>query len=82
MSNKRMHDRAGNETGYQDLDSRDMALVEKLTRQGSSRRQAMKLMMATGVSIAAASNILLGGREAVAATPKKGGTLRFASDFH
>ena len=82
MSNKRRHDRAGNETGYQDLDSRDRALVEKLTRQGSSRRQAMKLMMATGVSMAAASNILLGGREAIAATPKKGGTLRFASDLH
>jgi peptide/nickel transport system substrate-binding protein len=42
----------------------------------------MKLMAVTGVSLAAAQNLLSTGSEAIAQTPKKGGSVRMASNLH
>ena len=38
-------------------------------------------MVVTGVSMATAQNLLSSGGEAMAATPKKGGSLRMASSL-
>ncbi len=70
------------ELKFQDLDGNDKALVERTARGSISRRDALKIMMATGVSMTAAYNLLLSGKDALAATPKKGGTLRAAVSLH
>ncbi len=74
------------ELGFSDLDSHHQALVEKILRKKRggdySRRDALKLMMATGVTAATASNLFVTGGQAMAQTPKKGGSVRFASSLH
>ena len=66
------------EVSYADLTPYDKALVEKAVKSGHSRRDVLKLMMVTGVSVAAAQNLLSTGGEAMASTPKKGGSVRYA----
>ncbi|MCP4009570.1 MAG: ABC transporter substrate-binding protein, partial [Proteobacteria bacterium] len=70
------------EIKYCDLDSKDRAQVEKAISKGYSRRSVLKLMMATGVSMTAASSIFTDAGRVIAATPTKGGFLKFASDLH
>ena len=43
-----------NELKYQDLDHVDKGIVDKVLRGGYSRRDALKLMVATGITLAAA----------------------------
>ncbi len=71
-----------NELKYENLDHVDKGIVDKVVRGGYSRRDALKLMVATGITMAAAENILVSGSVAYAATPKKGGSVRMASDLH
>ncbi len=70
------------ELKFNDLDDGDKALVEKVISKGYSRRDTLKLMMATGVSLATAQNLLSSGSEARAQTPVKGGTVRAAVSLH
>ena len=67
---------------FEDLDNGDKALVEKALSGGYSRRDALKIMAATGVTLATAENLLSTGGAAMAATPKKGGTVRFSASQH
>lgn len=69
-------------TSYQDLSTYDRALAEKAVKSGHSRRDVLKLMAITGVSMAVARNILSSAGTAMAATPKKGGSVRMASNLH
>lgn len=69
-------------TSYQDLSTYDRALAEKAVKSGHSRRDVLKLMAVTGVSMAVARNILSSAGTAMAATPKKGGSVRMASNLH
>ena len=71
-----------NELKYEDLDHVDKGIVEKAVSGGYSRRDALKLMVATGLTLAAAENILISGKVAIAATPKKGGSIRMAYPIH
>jgi peptide/nickel transport system substrate-binding protein len=71
-----------NELKYEDLDHVDKGIVDKVVRGGYSRRDALKLMVATGITMAAAENILVSGSVAYAATPKKGGSVRMANPIH
>ena len=73
-----------NELKYQDLDHVDKGLVEKTLagNKGYTRREVMKVAAATGVTLAIAENMLISGNQAIAATPKKGGTVRMASNLH
>ena len=71
-----------NEVNYRDLDPADRALVEKAVRKGYSRREILKLMMATGVTAATANHLFSTGGAALAATPKKGGSIRMSSNLH
>ncbi|GLR88564.1 ABC transporter substrate-binding protein [Bradyrhizobium iriomotense] len=58
--------------------SSDDAMVESAIRSGASRRDLLKLMLASGVALTAASAIVGRASEAVAATPVKGGALKAA----
>ncbi|MDH5352827.1 MAG: ABC transporter substrate-binding protein [Gammaproteobacteria bacterium] len=73
-----------NELKYQDLDHVDKGRVEKTLagNKGYTRREVMKLAAATGVTLAVAENMLISGNKAIAATPKKGGSVRVAIDLH
>ncbi|MER5173500.1 ABC transporter substrate-binding protein [Thioclava sp. GXIMD2076] len=57
---------------------RDDAMVENMIRRGASRRDLLKMLMASGVGMAAGGSLLLGANKAVAATPVSGGVLKAA----
>ncbi|MBX2885721.1 MAG: ABC transporter substrate-binding protein [Granulosicoccus sp.] len=69
-------------TGYHDLTQKDKELVERTIRSGCSRRDVLKLMAVTGVSLLTAQNLLSTGGTAMAMTPKKGGSLIMSSNLH
>ena len=71
---KKQHSNSG-ELGFNDLTESDKGLVEKALSRGHgnyTRRDALKLMMATGVTLAAANNILSTGQVVRAQTPQEG----------
>lgn len=68
--------------GFADLSTKDKSLVEEAVKAGYSRRHVLKLMAVTGVSLATAQNLLSTGGQAMAMTPKKGGSLRMAGNVH
>ncbi len=70
------------ELKYNNLDEGDKALVNKIIGKGYSRRDTLKLMMATGVTMTAAQNLLSSGGAARAQTPVKGGTVRVSASLH
>ncbi|MBT9385112.1 ABC transporter substrate-binding protein [Pseudooceanicola sp. CBS1P-1] len=57
---------------------RDDAMVEHMIRRGASRRDLLKMLMASGVGVAAGGSLLMRATTAVAATPVSGGSLRAA----
>jgi len=67
---------------YSDLTQTHKDLACKLSKEGMGRREMMKLSLMTGVSLVAAKSLLLDAKVAMAAEPKKGGTLRYASNLH
>ncbi|MCG6890493.1 MAG: ABC transporter substrate-binding protein [Gammaproteobacteria bacterium] len=70
---------------FRDLSQADKDLVDKMVKGGSgpvTRRDALKLAMVTGVSLTVAEQLLTNGKSVMAATPKKGGSLRMASNLH
>jgi len=69
-------------TSYNELSQKDKELVESAVKNGHSRRHVLKLMAATGVTFATAQNLLSTGGAAMAATPKKGGSLVMSSNLH
>jgi peptide/nickel transport system substrate-binding protein len=79
------HKQPASELKFEDLSQSDKDLVNKMVRGGSkdySRRDALKLSMVTGVSLVVAEQLLTDGKKVLAATPKKGGSLRMASNLH
>ena len=70
------------ELKFQNLDLADKELVEKAVKKGISRREMLKFMMATGVTAATANSLFSQGGQAMAATPKKGGSVIMASNLH
>ena len=70
---------------FRDLTQSDRDLVDKMVKGGNgnvTRRDALKLAMVTGVSLAVAEQLLTDGKAVLAATPKKGGTVRMAASLH
>ncbi len=57
---------------------RDTAMVENAIRRGATRRDLLKMLMASGVSMAAGGSLLMSAGKAVAATPTMGGNLKAA----
>ncbi len=73
------------ELNFKDLTQSDKDLVDKLVKGGSgrfSRRDVLKLSVATGVTLTVAEHLLTDGKAVLAATPKKGGSVRCASNLH
>ena len=64
------------------LSGADRELIDTGLRRGATRREVMSWLVASGVTIAAAGSIVSSAKIALAATPKKGGKLRFAADAH
>lgn len=58
--------------------SRDDAQVEQAIRRGASRRDLLKMLMASGVALGAGGSILMRAGQAVASTPVTGGHLKAA----
>jgi peptide/nickel transport system substrate-binding protein len=78
-------DKSQSEMNFQDLSQADRDLVDKMVKGGSgnvTRRDALKLAMVTGVTLTVAEQLLTDGKAVMAATPKKGGSLRMASNLH
>lgn len=57
---------------------RDDRMVEQAIRRGATRRDLLRMFMASGVSLAAGGTILGHAGAALAATPKRGGHIRAA----
>ena len=64
------------------LESTDKARYRKAIESGWSRRDVMRLITASGFTAAAAHQIFSDQQAAIAATPKKGGTVRVALNAH
>ncbi|WP_435167519.1 ABC transporter substrate-binding protein [Falsirhodobacter sp. 1013] len=57
---------------------RDDAMVESAIRKGATRRDLLKMLMASGVALGAGGSLLLRAGQAVAQTPVTGGHLKGA----
>ncbi|NVO27547.1 ABC transporter substrate-binding protein [Donghicola sp. C2-DW-16] len=57
---------------------RDDAMVENMIRRGASRRELLKMLMASGVGMAVGGSLLTRATQAVAATPVFGGSIKAA----
>ncbi len=64
------------------LDTRDTERVQQTLRRGWSRRDVLKMMMATGLTATTAHQLFSEQQAAFAATPKKGGSVRAAMPIH
>ncbi|MEM8814030.1 MAG: ABC transporter substrate-binding protein [Pseudomonadota bacterium] len=64
------------------LSETEKSSIKGALNAGASRREVMAWLMAAGASIASAGAIVSGATQAVAATPKKGGTVRYAASLH
>ncbi len=60
----------------------EKGLVENAVKGGFRRRDVLKLMAVTGVSLATAKHLLFSGQKAMAEMPKKGGFVRMVSNLH
>ena len=65
-----------------DLSVPDQITIETGLKRGATRREVMGWLVAAGATIAGAGSIVSSASQALAATPKKGGKITFASDLH
>ena len=63
---------------FREMTTHDQDVVKAMLKTGATRREVMGWLMASGATIAMAGAVVTGASEAIAATPKKGGNLRFA----
>ena len=64
------------------LSATDRETINTGLRRGATRREVMSWLVASGATIAVAGSIVTSAKKVLAATPKKGGKLSFASDLH
>jgi len=76
------HNSETNILGLDDLSGADQETVQTALKRGATRRQVMGWLMASGATIISAGAIVSSAQTVLAATPKKGGKLKFASDLH
>ncbi len=77
-----MSDSKNKQSDISSLSVMDQETVKAGLSRGATRRQMMGWLMAGGATIAAAGTIVSSATSALAATPKKGGLIKFASDLH
>lgn len=64
------------------LSGSDREVIETGLRRGATRREVMSWLFASGATIAVAGSIVTSAEVALAATPKKGGKIKYASILH
>ncbi len=64
------------------LSAADRETINTGLRRGATRREVMSWLVASGATIAVAGSIVSSARKVMAATPKKGGSITFATDLH
>lgn len=67
---------------FRELGQHDQDIVKAALKSGATRREVMGWLMASGATIGMAGSIVNGASDVLAATPKKGGNMRFAWDLH
>ncbi len=67
---------------YNELTATEREKITNAINRGATRRDAIKMMVAAGMTAATAGGIVTAATEAIAATPKKGGNLRAAFSLH
>jgi len=70
------------EASFDDLTGSEKAMLQSALKRGASRREAMQMMAAAGISVAAAGSIVTAATDANAATPVKGGSVKMAPNLH
>ena len=70
------------ELSLADIDLGDKQMLIEAVRRGINRREMLSLLGAAGITAASGVNLFSEAGEVLAATPKKGGKVRFASDLH
>ena len=64
------------------LSAADRDTIATGLRRGATRREVMSWLVASGATIAVAGSIVTSAQSALAATPKKGGRISYATDLH
>ena len=64
------------------LRPRDSSKIEEALRRGATRREALAMLMASGATLGLAGTMVTSVEKAMAATPKRGGQVRFAWSQH
>ena len=70
------------EIGYNDLSANEKHIITDVLRRGVTRREFISWLTATGVTLASAGSIFTSAKTAMAATPKRGGKVKMATDLH
>ena len=66
------------ESSYMSMSANDREGLQRAIKKGATRREAIQMMVAAGMTAAAAGSVVTSATEALAMTPKKGGKLVFA----
>jgi len=64
------------------LSPHDSSAIEDAIRRGATRRDLLKMLMASGATVGLAGAMIGTARQAIAETPKRGGSIRFAWSQH
>lgn len=75
-------DDATSDIAYTSLTYQEKSIVERALKRGATRREAMSMLMASGMTLAAAGSIVTSASDALAATPKKGGSVKMSPSLH
>ena len=70
------------ELGLNDIDPGDKQKLMDAVQRGITRREMLTMLGAAGITAASAGNLFTAAGQALAAMPKKGGSVRFASNLH
>ncbi len=82
MNNELLSSETHVESSYGDLTGADKNMLNAALRRGATRREAIAMMAAIGLSVAAAGAIVTSATEARAATPVKGGSVKMCPSLH
>lgn len=82
MKKQENNETTNSDIGYGDLNHQEKSLVERALSRGATRREAMSMLMAGGLSLVAAGSIVTAAGKALAATPMKGGSVKMSPSLH
>lgn len=70
------------EIGYTNLSVGEKKLIKDAMHRGMTRREFVTWLTATGITLASAGSIFSSATTAMAATPKRGGKIKYAASAH